>query len=390
MSIDFSVEKTGKSFTFTAVCKDLEQAIARVNGAMGASSSQTKFYFIAVRKGKLAVIAYSQDTFCAVQVPNAVGENEGIFGIDAASMAGIIKGRAQMEFEFNGRELAFKLIKGKYSGTLNTLSIPPEQLAHIAANFLTSKKDASNALSRDMLATLKEGMMVTNIKDVYAGKELASHIILDEKMVTISAFDTHHFALYRKKIKASGFNGLKVVLPVNHFNIIDKMVDASDKDSKFVLRAESVRVEGSNFLLVLPAIQTEPGNFQMVQAFLKGQGDLPYRYKYKAEQLTTLVNNLYTLNAVNANFEISNIKGGLQFLFNTQNGSARDAIKVETLQEGKKEAKVRADPLLLRDIITLSKAQDDTILSFKPGGTLRIECKTETGGTLTLTSALVQ
>lgn len=390
MSLDFSVDKLGTKFSFTAVCKDLEQVMGRVNGAMAASSSKTKYYFVVARKGKLALIAYSQDTFCCVRVNNASSEGEGIFSVEPASLTGIVKGRSNMDFTFDGSELAFKLTKGKYSGTMTTLTIQDEQLAHIKANFASGKKDEASTLSRDLLASLKEGMVLTNVKDVYAGKDLASHITLDEKQITVSAFDTHHFALFTKKTK-TGFNGLRVVLPVNHFNIIDKMVDSSDKDSKFVLRAESVRVHGSNFLLVLPAIQTEEKNFTIVQTFLASVGTLKNRFKYKNDQLLTLIDNLYTLNAVNATFEVTADKSGLQFTFNTANGSARDVLKAETLAS-EKGAKIKLDPPLFRDTLGLAKNQKDTVLSFSTGkrGNLRIECKTESGASLTLLSALAQ
>ncbi len=389
MSIDFTVEKS-KKFKFTAVCKDLEQVISRVNTAMGASSAQTKLYFIAAKGGKLCVIAYSQDTFCAVKIANAVSEGEGIFGFDPASLSGIIKGRSQMDFDFNGRELEFKLIKGKYNGTITLPSSLPEHLAHIRSSFAGGKKDTASELSRDLLSTLKEGMMLTSIKDVFAtNAELASHIVIGQKLVTISAFDTHHFALYTKKVKSTGFDDLRVVLPVNHFNIIDKMVDNGDKSSKFVLRTESVRVEGSNFLLVLPAIQTNPQNFQIVQSFLKAQGDMPQRYSYKSEELGTLVNNLYTLHAVNANLEISSTDKGLAFSFNTQNGRIRDVLKSKTVSSAKKDAQVTIDPALIKDLINLSKGQEDTELSFNKK-TFRIDCKAKSSATLTLTCALAQ
>ena len=111
MSLDFSIDKLGGKFSFTAVCKDLEQVMSRVNGAMAASSSKTKYYFVIVKKNKVALVAYSQDTFCCVRVSNATGEGEGVFSVEPASLVGIIKGRSNMDFAFNGKELEFKLVK---------------------------------------------------------------------------------------------------------------------------------------------------------------------------------------------------------------------------------------------------------------------------------------
>lgn len=388
MSIDFTVDKSSKPFGFTAVAKDLEQVMSRVNGAMSSSSSQTKLYFLAARNKKLGIVAYSQDTFCAVQVPNAVTDGEGIFGIDPATFVGIIKNRSTLEFNFDGKELAFKLTKGKYSGKLTTVAVADEQLAHLKISFAKGKSDASNVLSRNLLKIMKEGMMLTAVKDVYTSNDLASHIVFSEKFITVSAFDRHHFALYKAKNKDKAFKDFRIVLPVNHFNIIDKMVDSSDKDSKFVMRPESVRVEGSNFLLVLPATQTDDANFTLVQTYLKAQGEMPYQFKYDNEKLTTLVDNLYTLKATNANFEIEFDGKALKFTFNTANGSASDALKVQVVKAVGKGVKVGIDPILLRDLISLAKTQKDVTFGIKKGALLGIECKTESGATLTLASAV--
>lgn len=389
MAIEFPIESTGKKFSFTAVCKDLEQVLSRVTNALGASNSQTKYFFIVARNKKLAVVAYSQDTFCAVQVPNAVSEAVGAFGVDPATFSGVIKGRSEMDFKFDGKELSFQLTKGKYSGNLTTLVIQDEQAAHVAACFAPSKKANGNVLSRDLLKTLKEGMMMTAIKDVYTSQDLASHIVFGDKSVTVSAFDHHHFAMYKTKLKDSAFNDFRIVLPVNHFNIIDRMVDSSDKDSKFILRPESVRVEGSNFLLVLPATQSEEQNFTRVQEFIKAQGDMPFKFAYKPEQLSTLVDNLYTLKAANANFEIKYTGKNLTFTFTTPNGSATDALKIKTVNAKADKAKVSVDPILLKDLMSLSKSQKNVAIGFKPKKILSIECKTDSNATLILASALV-
>ena len=390
MSIDFSFEKA-KPFKFSAVAKQLEQSLSRINGVMGASSSQTRVFILVAKGKKLGLIGFSQDTFCAMVVPNAVPESDGALSFTPADLQGVIKGRAEMDFDFTGGDLHFKLAKGKYSGNIKTMPIPPEQMAIIASTFATrEKKGGSNALSRDMLNILKEGMALTSVKDVYTQQEMISYIVFTEKEIRISAFDQHHFALYRKQLK-SGSMDFRVALPISHFRVIDKMVEDSEEDAQFILRPEAIRVEGKTFLLSLPATQGEANNFDMVRSFLKTTGDMPYQLQYKHEHLQTTVDNLFTLNAVNTNFQIALKKDALTFTFSTQRGSASDSLKIKRIKGKDDEVKVNIDPALLRDLIGLIKGQKDTAICIKKGSILTLTSKTPgTGASLTLASALVK
>ena len=387
MAINFSFDKSRK-FKFTAQCKDLEQTLSKINAILGASGSQTKNYFLVGKAGQLCVVAFSQDTFCAARVPNATAASEGAFGYDLATVMGIIKGRATMDFDFTGSDLQFKLTKGKYNGSVVTLPITTEQAAYSNAMFNSAdKKGASkSALSRALLDTLKEGIAFTSIKDVYTATELLSHITFTGKAIQVSAFSQHHFALYTKKVKDCP--QFRVALPASHFNAINRMSESDDKDAAFILRPESIRVEGKSFLLVLPATQTEDANFDLVQNFLKSKADFGYVIEYDHKKLTTLVDNLITLNAANTAFDIA-LKGeSLQFTFVTPSGSASDSFKVKKAKAKTDSAKASIDISLLRDIIGLAGnlkgaqlCMSDKLLAFKGDS--------KSGCTLTLASALL-
>lgn len=389
MAIDYSFDKP-KAFKFSANAKDLEQVLSRVSGVMGASASQTKHYFLIARHRKLCVLAFNQDTFCAVVAPNAVSESDGAVGIQPATLQGVIKARAEMDFEFSGQELIFKAAKGKYNGKVVVEAVTSEQIAYIAATFGASAKktDATSGLSRATLDTLKEGMRLTAVADVYTGKDLASFVVFEPKSIMVSSFDHHHFALYRKKLKDSTLD-FRVALPINHFNIIDKMMESAGKDAKFILRPEAIRVEGPNFLLSLPATQAEDVNFDRTAKFLKTHGELPYRFSYSHDTMSKLVDNLFTLNADNSRFEIAYKKDSIGFTFATQAGAASDAFKVKTLTAKNPEAKVNIEPRLLRDLIRLGKGQKETVLAFKENVICMIESKIESGASLTLACAVV-
>lgn len=389
MAIDYSFDKV-KPFKFSANAKDLEQVLSRVSGVMGASASQTKYYFLIARNKKLCVLAFNQDTFCAVVAPNAVSDSDGAVGITPATLQGVIKARAEMDFDFTGQELTFKAVKGKYNGKVVVEAVTSEQIARITAEFGASAKktDSTSGLSRAVLDTLKEGMRLTAVNDVYTNKDLASFVVFEPKSIMVSSFDHHHFALYRKKIKDSTLD-FRVALPINHFNIIDKMMESAGKDAKFILRPEAIRVEGPNFLLSLPATQAEEINFDRTAKFLQVHKDMPFRFGYSHESLTKLVDNLFTLNADNSRFEIGYKKDQISFTFATQAGSASDAFKVKTLSAKTPEARINLEPKLLRDLIRLAKGQKDTVLSFKENVILMLESKIESGANLTLACAVV-
>lgn len=387
MALNFAFDKA-KKFKFTAQCRDLEQTLSKINGILGTSASQTKNYFLVGKGKQLCVVAFNQDTFCAVRVPNATSESDGAFGYELTTMLGIIKGRAAMDFDFTGNDLQFKLAKGKYSGSIVTLPVTDEQAGYAGAMFTAAeKKGASkNALSRDLLDTLKEGIAFTSIKDVYNSTDLLSHITFTSKSIQVSAFSQHHFALYTKKVKDCP--QFRVALPVSHFNAINRLSENDDKDAAFILRPESIRVEGKSFLLVLPATQTEESNFDLVQNFLKNKTDFGYVIDYDHKKLTTLVDNLITLNAANTAFDIALKGDSLQFTFVTPSGSASDSFKVKKAKSKSDAAKASIDISLLRDLIGLAAnlkesqlCMSDKLLAFKGAA--------KSGGSLTLASALL-
>lgn len=388
--IDLSFEKA-KKFKFSAGAKDLDQVLARISTILGASSSQTKNYFVIAKGKKVGVLAYNQDTFCAMIVPGAKPESEGAFGFNLAALQGIIKGRAEMEFDYTGSELQFKATKGKYSGNIVTLPITTEQIAYIGASFTSAKKkDGENsALSRSMLDLLREGMVATSIKDVHTGTDMVSLITFTEKQLRVSSNDPHHFALFTVKLKEKA-PAFRVALPINHFNIIDKLVEQDDKDAKFVLRPESIRVQGEGFLLVLPATQTDEKQYDLIPSYVKNVvGEPNYLFDYTNEALVTLVNNLFTLNAANTSFEISYKKDLLNVKFVTPNGSAADALKVKKVRAAKDATSVSIDPALLRDLVARTGGLKETQIGLKDKKVLVLKAVTKSGGSLTMGSSLL-
>lgn len=387
MSIDFTFDKA-KKFKFAASCKELDVILSKIGSIMGVSASQTKNYFIISVGKKVCVLAYNQDTFCAIKVANATAESDGAFSFEPSKFQGIIKNRAEMNFEYTGNDLQFKLAKGKYAGNLVTIPVTEEHISFINSSFAASrskdKKGKDYSIKTSVLAALKEGMAVTAIKDVQTQQDILNYVVLDETGLMVSAFDQHHFSLYKAKVKAKETEGFKVALPANHFTIIDKMVES--EDAKFILRPESIRVEGKNFILSLPASQTTPENFEMMKGYVKNLGDIPYEASYIHAKLSTCVENLFTLNSVNTAFDVAFSKDQVKLTFVTPSGSASDVLKVEA-KKHKKDGQVRINPAMLKDLINLVKVQAETTLSISQK-IFMISIKTKSGATVTLGSAL--
>jgi hypothetical protein len=246
----------------------------------------------------------------------------------------------------------------------------------------------ATVLPRSVLDCLKEGIALTSIKDIYSGKALLSYMQLDEKgLLTVSAYDAHHFGYYRCKVDAGGMT-FKAALPSSHFMIIDRMVEGTE--AKFHVQNENIRVEGEGFAMILPSTQVDPRNYDMIPAYLKSlPKEPPYRAKFELSKLQQLTDNLFTLHSVNTSFEFSHKKGSddLDVAFKTTNGSASDSIRT-TIMNGE-SVKVKLDPRLLRDILNLIKSQSTSAMSIVPEKVLRIDVKTKLEGTASLMSALM-
>lgn len=397
MTIKIALSEDIKKFSFTMASKDLDAAISRASNVVAAAGSNVKNFIIASSKGRILLLAYNPDTYVLMQLEGKA-DGDGSFGFSPQVLQGIIKNRAEMEFTFNGNECLFKQTKGKYSGNIVTQPVTSDQITIINTKFQAidkkSKEEkklkihapASTVLPRSVLDVLKEGIAMTGIKDVYTGAALLSYMHLSEKgVLTVSAFDNHHFGHYKCKVDAGGLT-FKAALPSSHFLIIDRMVEG--EEAMFHVMNENIRVEGDNFTLILPSTQTDPKNYDLIASYIKELGKSDFECTYDNDKFTSMADNLFTLHSVNAAFELSHKakSTNLNVTFNTQNGSGSDAVKVSPTISTDIKAKI--DPRIFRDVLALFKGQKEATFSIVKDKVVRLSTKTKNGATVTLVSAL--
>lgn len=382
-------EETGK-FNFTVASKDLDSAISRLSAVLSTSSAAKSFLLVGYKE-KIALVAFTPDTFVYMLVGSGSSDGPGYFGFVPQTLQGVIKGRSDMQFSFTGSECEFKLTKGKYSGKFVTLPVSSDQIATVNT-ILAVKKSKSDdvggsVLPRSVLDTLKEGIGMTSIKDVYTGTSLLTYMTLNAKgVLTVSAFDNHHFGFYKAKVDAGG-NTFRAALPSNHFLTLERMIEG--EEVQFYIKSENIRVEGSNFMLILPSTQTEEKNYTLIESYIKDLDKSKFTCGFNCGKLISLTDNLFTLHAVNTAFELAHKDGSsaLSVTFSTSNGSAKDMLKVETTLSATVAAKI--DPRILKDMLPLINGHESPVMSIVPGKVFRLDCGSKSGAHVTLVSALV-
>lgn len=342
-------------FAFTADCKQLEQSIKKVSNVMAMTSQP--ICFLAVYKKRLCLIGLGSDAFVLLAVPNAtVDKGVGAFGFAPDKLVGLIKGRSVMQFAFNGQDCSFKQQAGKYSGNIVTLPITSDQQTSVE-NYL-SQKTTGTKLPSEVLALLKIGLSVTNIKDVYQGAALVSYVSMDRKgLLQVSSFDAQHFGLFELQTEVKSVE-FRAALPVTHFGLIDQVADGLD--AQFSIGSNSVRVDGKGFVVSLPATQAEDKHYQMVPSFIAAMPKPAYSCLYDNSQLMSMTENLFTLYSANTSFALQAKDSALRIQFTTPSGTAADSMKV-TPDKAAKPVKAGVDPRLLKDILGLARFEKATL-----------------------------
>ena len=335
-----------KAFSFSVDCKNLEQCIKKVSSVSGNSAS----FFLGIYKKSVCVFAISSDTFAMLSVPNSeTADSVGIFGFSSEVLPGLIKGRAVMDFKFDGNECQFSQTKGKYSGKLASLSVTEDQISQISAR--VQEKSSGATIPNDVWATIRLGISATSVKDVYQNTPLLSYITINEDgRIVVSSFDPQHFGLFRLKTEFSG-SKFRAAIPQAHFAMIDQM--SGGLDAIFSLSSARLRVSGKGFLLILPATQAEDRHFNMVPTFIKELPKPTYSGTCEVDQLSAVADNIYTLYNANSNFLIKTKGEAFSIGLSTSSGSASDAIRVKTKSA---ETKLSVDPRLFMDLLSLAKS----------------------------------
>lgn len=361
-------------FTFQVAPKVLEAALTKASAVVATSNApQGKNFMLEVEDKCLSVLAFSSDTFVRLRVTEAKAKGSGVFGFDPVRLQGIIKNRSDMEFSFDGADCAFKVVKGKYSGTFVTLPLSHD-FESLLANFTKKLKSdsGSNRLSRDTLEKIRNGLRLTAIKDVYADKPLVSYLDMANKCLTVSTLDTNHFAHFTAQVDSK--KSFRIALPISHFNVIDKVAQ-DDKFAEFEACNTHLRIESGAASLILPATQADDETFSLVPQFIKSMKKMAMVATYDHESLCTVIDNMFTLYTVNSKLKFSHKEGkpSMSVSFNTQSGSASDSVGIKAKVDASFSENV--DPRLFKDSLSVLKAQKKVTFAVIAGSALVFKCK---------------
>lgn len=337
-----------KAFDFSLASPDLSVALKKVISVV--SQGPDPKYAIASHKKRVCVIGIAGEYRACYYVPNASAESDGAFGVALDIFEGVTKGRAVLDFKVTGQSCAFKATQGKYSGDIPVAALTSD-FCKLADAMLEAPSD-SLSLSSDLLTSLKAGLSLSAIKDVYRNTNLVSYITVEGGKLQISCFDGQHFSLVTSPVSRKSPK-LRLAIPAVQFNLIDQL--ATGEDVKISVSSANIVVSGNNFSAILPATQAEDTHFNMVSSFIKALPKPSYSCTLEPEAVLTATDNLITLYSANTTFVLSARKGSssLSISFSSGSGNASDSLKVEVVKGA--EFKVSVDPRLFKDILGLSK-----------------------------------
>lgn len=366
-----------RKFSFTAESKELDSAISKITAVMTTQSSSVEGFLIVADDSKLYLIGFKSDTFASIVIKSGTPEGQGSFMFDQKTFQGLIKNRGEMKFEHEGQDIKYSSVKGKYNGSIHGEQFTDEQ-ALVLNSFLGESQEQNIVIPSSVLAFLKDGVKTTAITDMFTSKSLLSYIVLNEKgVLLVSSFDKHHFGLYCGKTELLG-TSFKVAMPSSHFTAIERL--AESENIKFFMQQGNLKVEGQNFLMVLPSIQTDEKNFDLISGFIKALDPATFSCAVDSSKLSQVVDNMFSLNTKGqTSFDISHTASSkfLTIEFNTSVGSASDSIAISEVEST--GIKARIDPRIFKDLISLVKFQKSATLSLVPQRVIKFECKTEFG-----------
>lgn len=355
------ISDSTKPFSFVANTSDIKTMLTKVEqvtGYSGASDTEKTFLF-AILNEKLFILGYSPETFVLVRVPASdVSKGSSCFGFIPSVVSGLIAGRGEMKFSYDGQLLKVSATKGRYTCDILTRPITDDQLPRINKN-LNINADSAKSLDTETLSLLRAGIKYAELKDVYAesGKSsLLCLISLRKGLLTIDSFDNFHLSSYRTKVDTD--EHFRLAIAEQTFALIEKFF-TQDTDAKFFISDTGLRVQNSEFIVSLPSVQVDDEQYSMVSNYLKSLNKPNISLGLSKDAVTT-VNNMLTIAGKDSRFEFAvSPKGAVQLSLAVDGGTVQDTFKCKELDMGKisKPVKFKIDPRLFVDLFRKLKGE---------------------------------
>jgi hypothetical protein len=297
------------------------------------------------KKKRLYLLAANDEALLLQRLEGEV-KNDGAFAFEGDTLAGLIKGRDDMSFSYDGSTLSFHLVAGKYNSTLQVFDISESRITALKERLETTGESFS--LESTFVEQLRGLVSETLVKDVYQNRGILSFISVEKKRLTVFSQSGQHFAVATKKVSCPDF---KIAIPAQHFNLIDQL--STGENLKFYIGHGAMHVQGEGLTLVLPFTQVKDDQFQLVPRYMEAIGKPLYSCAADLATIMSVCENLKTINSLNATFDITPDKKYLDFSFSTAKGKASDSIPIS--ESVGKHPVIMVDPALFLDFISVGK-----------------------------------
>jgi DNA polymerase III sliding clamp (beta) subunit (PCNA family) len=359
--VKLKLSESKNKFSFICAASDMKAAISKVEAVTNYSGAQDleKSFILAVYNKDTYLIGYSPDTFVVVKLKaTEVSQKDGSVEINTTNLSGLISGRAELNFEYDGSRLNVSGVKGKYSCSLLTTPVTDTKVIRVN-KLIQINSEKAKSLDSDTLTKLRSGIKLAELKDIYSdsGKTgLLCLISMKDNVLTINSFDNFHLSLYRSKVSSK--DSFKLAIPEQTFTIIEKFL-TEETGVKFFISDTGLRVQNDQFVVVLPPVQVEDNQYSQVSTYLKTLDKPSIKFSLSKDAVTT-VSNMLTLAGKDSRFEFSVIPNGVVKLgLSVDGGDIKDMFKCKDLDIGKNKKPVnfKVDPRLFVDLFRKLKGE---------------------------------
>lgn len=347
----FMMPKANGAFNFTLEGKDIAATCSRILELTKEASSAGSIvqHLIGVSKGFAFCLGYSPEAMVVERI--GVGQGDGFVSIDMEAVRDITKSKKSVEVENSGDELLLK--SGRSRAKLPIATCQPDTVAYVNIRLEETAQEV-DPLPSTMLGCLIEGTKNVEIKDVFKlEKTLVTHLVCRKKEpLLVFSYDQHHAVTYKSDVK--GDRDFRLAMPSKLFQIVSKFATKSkDDDTRFFIDSSGLRLEATDYTMILPPIQTNKNEVDMVLTF---EDTLRTWAKFTMpEEMVDSIKSALSLADPNggSSFELkiaTKGKGKVKTRLVTSRGESEDSypLKKSNVVE---DIAIKIDPRLLTDII---------------------------------------
>lgn len=356
----FNMPKPNGAFKFALEGKDIANTCSRILELTKEASSAGSIvqHLIGVSKGFAFCLGYSPEALVVERI--GIGQGDGFASIDMEAVRDITKSKKTVEIE-NGQE-ELLVSSGRSKSKLPISTCQPDTVAYVNIR-LEETAQTVDPLPANMLACLIDGTKSVEIKDVFKlEKTLITHLVCRKgKPLQVFSFDQHHAVTYQSDVK--GDRDFRLAMPSKLFQIVSKFATKSkDDDTRFFIDSSGLRLEATDYTMILPPVQTNKNDVDMMLGF-EDMLRTWAQFKMPEEMVDSIKSSLSLADPNGgSSFEVkitTKGKGKVNTRLVTARGESEERYPLKN-SKVVEDITVKIDPRLLTDIIRKVKGDVTT------------------------------